>query len=94
MKKGGFAIRLRKVSYSGNLTTADLARWFGRPHATMTAWLNGREPRGGPQDQEHARVMLDTLEMLVKKRKGFPLPQARQSERIKHLQAVRDAVLA
>lgn len=89
-----FGTRLRKVSAAGNLTIADLARWLDRPHATVSVWYkNGREPRGGPQDKEHAHAMLGVLEALVKQRKGFPVPRMSPVKRIEYLRGVRRAVV-
>ena len=69
--------RLTNAQRAGNLTVADLARWFDRPHATVRSWVcDGVEPGGGPLDVEHARALLGLLETLIAKRKGFSLDPA------------------
>jgi len=55
------------------MTVADLALWFARPHPTLRSWVKwGTKPRG-PRLQK-ILAELDTLEKLIKKRKGFPIP--------------------
>lgn len=89
-----FGQRLAVCQQDGNLTVADLARWFDRPYPTLRSWVeNGIEPGGGPVDKAHAATMLDTLETLVKNKKGFPIPRLPPSERIEHLQKIRSAAL-
>lgn len=63
-----FQERLRRCAERGNLTVSDLARWFGRPYATVRDWLvNGREPIGGPVTVRTAWDRLDTLETEVRR---------------------------
>ena len=69
-----FSGRLNKCLTSGNLTVADISRWFCRPHPTVRGWIkNGFDPRGGPHDVEYMYSMLDALETTIKKRKDLPL---------------------
>lgn len=63
-----FQQRLRRCVEHGNLTVSDLARWFGRPYATVRDWLvNGREPIGGPVTVRNAWDRLGTLETEVRR---------------------------
>lgn len=74
----------------GNLRVADLARWFDRPHPTVSTWVKqGRQPSGGPTDVEHFHALLDLLEQLVKKNKGFPVPRLSPGARIEHVSEIR-----
>ena len=89
-----FDTRLHEVLRKGNLRTADLARWFDRPHATVSGWVkNGHQPGGGPSDIDHAFAMLGLLETLIQKRKGFPVPRLSPRQRIEHLNRWRDTVM-
>lgn len=56
----------------GQLTVADLAHWFSRPHMTVKSWLvDGREPRG-PQGVEALR-RLALLREAIRQRQFFPV---------------------
>lgn len=89
-----FQFRLRDCLKKGNLRTADLARWFDRPHATVRGWAeNGVEPGGGPGDVEHVVVLLGLLEVLIKKGDAFPVPRLSPSRRIKYMTEIRRATL-
>ena len=93
-RKKSFQQRLKACQQVGNLTTADLQRWFDRPYQTVRSWVDrGIEPGGGPIDREHAAQMLGLLEILIKKKQGFPIPRLPQAKRIEHLQNIRMAVL-
>ncbi len=93
-KKKTFQQRLVACQQVGNLTTADLQRWFDRPYQTVRQWVEkGIEPGGGPIDREHAIQLLGLLEMLIEKRKGFPIPRLPPAGRIAHLVGVRKAVM-
>ena len=94
MTKKTFQQRLRACERGGNLTVADLARWFDRPYPTVRSWMvDGIEPGGGPIDKEHAESMLGLLETLIKQKRWFPVPRLRPQERIEHLAQVRAAFL-
>ena len=85
-----FPQRLRAVAQKGNLRTADLARWFEKPHATVREWVkNGRAPSGGPVDVQHIHNMLDRLELLLIQKRGLPVPRLSPQKRIEHLQDMR-----
>lgn len=69
-----FAARLNSCLSNGNLTVADLSRWFGRPHPTVRGWItNGFDPRGGPHDVAHVHALLNVLEVMIRNRRGLPL---------------------
>lgn len=95
MRKRTFQQRIKRSQEVGNLTIADLSRWFDRPYQTVRYWSNrGSEPGGGPVDQKHAEAMLNLLETLIDKRKGFPMPRLSQQDRIAHLGKIREAALS
>lgn len=80
--------RLQTAQRAGNLTVADLARWFDRPHATVRTWVcDGREPGGGPLDIQHAQALLGLLETLIARKKGFPLPQKGRRQKLLEIRA-------
>lgn len=88
-----FQQRLKKVMAGGNLRVADLARWFERPHATVTSWVkDGYEPGGGPQDRTAVLTALTKLERLVAKKCGFPVPRLGPRQRIEHIGTIRAAL--
>lgn len=94
MNKKTFQHRLRACSRGGNLTVADLGRWFARPYQTVRSWHDrGIEPGGGPIDKDHAESMLKLLETMIRKRQGFPLPRLAPSARAGHLMKIRSAVM-
>jgi hypothetical protein len=94
VRRKTFQQRLRACERGGNLTVADLARWFDRPYPTVRSWMtDGIEPGGGPIDKEHAESMLALLETLIKQKRGFPVPRMSPHARIAHLEYVRDAFL-
>jgi hypothetical protein len=85
-----FQARLRKCMDRGNLTVADLARWFDRPHPTMRSWVeNGVEPAGGPLDAAMAQATLDKLEKMIAKNSKFPVPRLSPQKRIAYLKELR-----
>jgi hypothetical protein len=88
--RSDFSHRLRVVLKKGNLRTADLARWFEKPHATVAEWVKkGRNPTAAPHDLEFIIEMLETLEKLVEQKRGFPVPRMRPSQRIEYMEAVK-----
>lgn len=82
--------RLQRVLRDGNLTVADLARWFDRPYPTVDGWVKkGLMPRGGPQDSKQVLIKLGRLETLIK-RKKLPvpvMPSGRRREWLEQLSA-------
>ena len=80
-----FERRLRRCVEGGNLTVADLARWFGRPYATVRCWLHdGWEPAGGPITMRRAADKLQRLEDIVG-RHGGALADLPMRQRAKEL---------
>ena len=84
-----FAQRLQRAQKGGNLTVADLARWFDRPYPTMRCWINGAEPGGGPIDRETVIASMELLEARIKARKGFPLKRMPPKERVRRIMEMR-----
>ena len=92
MSRKTFQQRLKSCERDGNLTVADLARWFDRPYPTVRTWVqDGIEPGGGPIDKEHALSMLGLLETLIKQKQGLPLPRLAPRARIERLEQIRMA---
>ena len=86
MKNGAFSTRLQAVMRDGNLTGADLARWFDRPDPTVRGWISGDHDLGGAQlDAAYVEGQLDKLERFLKRNKGLPVPRLTPAKRIEHL---------
>jgi len=61
-----FQQRLQRCRERGNLTVADLARWFDRPYATVRSWLTeGWEPGDGPVTRRRMEERLRLLECTI-----------------------------
>jgi hypothetical protein len=89
-----FQGRLQACQRAGNLTVSDLARWFDRARPTVRTWVeSGIEPGRSPADIEHAHALLGLLEVLIHKKKGFPVPRLSPQKRIEHLQHIRAKAL-
>ena len=84
-----FAQRLQQAQKGGNLTVADLARWFDRPYPTMRCWINGAEPGGGPIDRKEVMASLGFLETRIKERRGLPLERMPPKERVRRIMEMR-----
>ena len=85
MARATFQQRLARCVERGNLTVADLERWFGRPYATVRSWLvDGWEPGDGPVTRRAALVSLERLERVVSRNAGElqALPMRRRAERL------------
>ena len=90
MINGSFALRLQALMRDGNLTGADLARWFDRPDATVRGWISGNHDVGGaPLDAAYIEAWLVKLEKLVKKKRRLPVPRMSPSKRIEYLQQLK-----
>lgn len=89
---GTLAKRLKTCLRDGNLTVADLARWFERPYPTIRGWLNGGAMRGPTQDRWEVLRLLDAIEQRIAKRKGFPVPRLPAVERIRFIAQIRASV--
>lgn len=89
-----FQQRLQAVMQGGNLTIADLARWFDRPHPTVGFWVrDGKEPGGGPLDAALVLAQLGKLEHLIKKKKGLPIPRLSPQKRIAHMTRIKESAI-
>jgi len=76
----------------GNLTVADLARWFARPDPTVRGWIRNGGRVGGPvQDVEAIERDLGRLELAIRAGRWFPVPRLSPAERIEHLAAIKDS---
>lgn len=83
-------VRLQQAMWAANLTVADLARWFDRPHATVRCWVHGTNGVGGPPgDAAAIELHLKRLEALLAKKKGpFPVPRLSSRARIDYLRRI------
>ncbi len=89
-----FGQRLNKAMRAGNLTVADLARWFDAPYQTVRGWvLMDYEPSGGELDRRQVHALCDRLEKLTT---GGPimLVGMSRSQRIARLQKLRRKIKA
>lgn len=73
--KPTFGNRLEHAMRDGNLTVADLARWFGRPDPTVRGWVRGENPRGAQLDIAYTEARMALLETRIRKRQGLPVPR-------------------
>ena len=84
--KESFSTRLQSIMQNGNLTGADLARWFERPDPTVRGWINGSHELGGAQlDMDFVETELVKLETSLRKRQGLPVPRLTPAKRIEYL---------
>ena len=90
MREAAFSARLQTVMRDGNLTGADLARWFDRPDPTVRGWISGVHALSGAQlDVAFVEGQLDKLERFLKKKQGLPVPRLTPAKRIEHLAKLR-----
>lgn len=88
-----FQARLKHVLRDGNLTVADLARWFDRPDPTVRGWVHQGIGLGGtPADARQLLDCLADLEARVGRRKGFPVPRLSPGRRIEYLANLKEPV--
>ncbi len=80
--------RLQEALEKGNLTVADLARWFDRPYPTVKGWVTGGLVGGAPLDLQEVEARLVKLEKAIAKGKHFPVPRMSPSRRIEWLERV------
>lgn len=80
--------RLERIRREGNLTVADLSRWFSVPYPTMRCWTRGTIPAGGLGDRENLETVVSNLERKIAKGRGFPVPRLPPPERIAYLEKV------
>lgn len=67
--------RLQRVMLEGNLSISDLARWFGRPFATVRGWTRGRDMNGPEGNRVLVLERLKLIERRIRLRAGLPVPQ-------------------
>ena len=81
--------RLKALMRDGNLTVADLARWFQRPDPTVRGWARGVAIGGGALDKQVVSNAVHELEVLLKKKRVLPVPRLSPTERIAYLEKLR-----
>lgn len=81
--------RLAAILHDGNLTIADLARWFGRPHPTVSGWVRGGQVGGAQLDTAYIWAQVLVLERRIRKRQGFPVPRLSRADRARYLEKLR-----
>lgn len=87
-KQEALGPRLRAAMEAGELTPADLARWFGRDYQTVYCWIYyDREPRAG---RRATYRRLERLERAVKQARDMPLIpyETKQRDRARALRVV------
>lgn len=80
--------RLTGCLKKGNLTVADLARWFARPDPTVRGWVKGGTVSGPAGDLDDILARLQRLEGLIKKAKELPVPQMSKRKRPAYIKKV------
>lgn len=84
--KGSFSSRLQSIMRNGNLTGADLARWFERTDPTVRTWISGEHGlRGAPLDVAYVEARLAKLETLLAKKRGLPVPRMKRRDRAEYM---------
>lgn len=81
--------RLKALMRDGNLTVADLARWFERPDPTVRGWAKGVAVGGGALDKKAISDATYRLEVLLRKKHGLPVPRLSPANRIAYLENLR-----
>jgi len=85
-----FGERLNACAVRGNLTTADLARWFDRPYPTVRSWvIDGWSPGDGPGTRARMNERLAALEKMLRSH-GGELRRLPQSDRVLRLGQLRN----
>jgi hypothetical protein len=87
MESSSVSERLNRLLTEGNLTLADLARWFDRPYPTVRGWLQGGDVGGAPLDTAWVLAQLKCLEK--KMGKGLPVPRLSMAERAAYMEKLR-----
>lgn len=91
MRNGSFSTRLQSIMRDGNLTGADLARWFDRPDPTVRGWISGSHTLGGAVlDMAYVEAQLSKLEKLLTKKRGLPVPRMTPSARIQYMAGLKN----
>lgn len=81
--------RLKALMRDGNLTVADLARWFQRPDPTVRGWSRGVAVGGAPCDKKEISDAVSEMEKLLRKKHGLPVPRLSPTTRIAYLEKLR-----
>lgn len=89
MSRPTFQQRLGRLLKQGNLTVADLARWFEKPHATVRGWVRGGNLGLPPMDAAYVEAQLGLLEQRLKKRRGLPVPRMSARARSTYMKDLR-----
>lgn len=92
-----FQSRLREAQTKGDMSLADMARWFDVPFQTVRYWTivagSDMAPRG-PRGRTILK-RLKQLEWAITHSIGFPVPEMlRARDRPLHIERTRDAVNA
>jgi hypothetical protein len=83
--------RLERMLEAGNLTVADLARWFDRPHATVRGWVKGgRLGLTARLDAIYVETQLRNLERRLETKAGLPVPRMPSRQRIGYLSKLKN----
>jgi len=83
--------RLLRIMKRGNLTVADLARWFDRPHATVRGWVEGgRIGLAAEMDRVYIYTEMGNLERRIIAKDGLPVPRLKTSERLAYLEKLKN----
>lgn len=81
-------VRLKEVMRGGNLTVADLARWFERPHPTVRGWVHGTGLGGPHGDKQLILTELARIETMIKQKKALPVPRLSPAKRVTYIDAL------
>ena len=90
-----FRSRILAAQSAGDLTPADMARWFDVPYPTMVYWIRVGASDLSPRGPRGRTVIkrLRQLEWAIEKRIGFPIPEMLSArDRPMHVVRIRDAV--
>ena len=92
MSRPTFQQRLQRLLDTGNMTVADLARWFGKPHATVLGWVRGGNLGLPPLDAAFVTAEVERLETLIRKKRGLPVPRMSARKRIAYVNDLRSTL--
>ena len=90
--KPTFHNRLRWLLTAGNLTVADLARWLDKPDPTVRGWVRGSNVGLPPLDAAWVEAQVRSLEGLIKKKRGLPVPRMSARKRIAYMTELRSGL--
>lgn len=81
--------RLTVCLHKGNLTVADLARWFERPDPTVRGWVKGGSVGGPSGDKKDIEQRLRKMETLLELKKRLPIPRMSQRDRAAYIEEMK-----